>query len=265
MLQNSVGAYRLSKEEMHDAETLGFTSASKYLRYKLSKLKEDNHEDPELEEELRKSQEQPLKPSTEPIIPATTMETSNLNDEVYKRIRAEEELKYLKQKMSEQQGQLNGYFGEVEKRIQEELLKRDHELLKKELAQAKKELDGIERENENLEVRNKELEKQMQFLDTLREFTPQIVNGLAGRFPRQAERIANSLAGIVPESSSSLSEEDKSDLEFSKHFKSLFTDSEFREVMNLCIALSQNKNLLPLVRQFLSKVSQKNNNPQSNG
>ncbi len=254
MLQNQVGALRLSKEEQAEAERMGFESASKYLRHKLSE-KEDGKID-RLEEEVREdtSNEKEAPIMYQENINATGHGATELMSETQKRIRAEEELKYVKQKMQEQTGQLNGYLGEVDKRIQEELLKRDYHDLKEKYADAEKELAGLEKENEKLEKETRELEKQLGVLETIKEFTPQIVNGLAGWFPKQAEKIANNLAGVV--TTKSLPEDDDN-LQFAIYFKSLFTENELQDVMDLCIAISQDKNLLPMLKAYLSKIKNK--------
>lgn len=259
MISNQVGAYRLSKEELQEAETLGFSSASKYLRYKMGRQEEEAGEviQPPIEREVSFPLEEKPSFHAEPVSRTDMTSTKELMEESQKRIRAEEELKYLRSKLAEQSGQLNGYLGEVDKRIQEELLRRDYHDLKEKHSEAEKEISGLEKDNEDLETKNRELEKRMGTLETLREFTPQIVNGLAGWFPRQAEKIANNLAGVVPSSPSQLSETDQENLQFGTYFKSLFTENDLQEVMDLCISISQNRQLLVLLKQFMAKLAAK--------
>ncbi|MFN3405846.1 MAG: hypothetical protein ACK40G_17255, partial [Cytophagaceae bacterium] len=214
-------------------------------------------------------------PKPEPAVTAPDR-TNELIEETRKRAEAEARIKFLEEKLCliENKGSntLDGIPAQIADQVQRALMQRDfeqlksaHDKLEKEYEKLEKKLEEKDEELEKVEEENESLKKDLDLMAKVEKFTPAIVNGLSHKFPGQAKRIAEGLSGLfsdqisLPEAAE-LSQEDQELLNLAKQLNSLFPDrSEFQEVLDLVVAISNKKGLLPIIKEVIQRVM----NPQS--
>lgn len=247
--QRKPGSVRLTEEQYQEMERLGLDNESAYVKYKLNGaqqhlqvLRKESLEDTQTKGDLHK----------ETVATGKSMEhpspSGNLNDRLaLQRLSLENE--QLKSKLDEltqaKEQALDGIHGQVSSMLRDELLKRDFEQSKKEVTRLEKEIERLEKELEKSqdEVEEKdgeieELVKKLGLVELGKALLPGAVNGLARKYPKEMQGLAETLGELSGEemnqlSAASLNEEQQNLLNIAEYFRELFDDEQIEQVVQL--------------------------------
>lgn len=244
------GSVRLTDEQYQEMERLGMDNESAYVKYKLNGAQqhlqvlrsersvEETHADDQSFKETQAAEK-----SKDALRPE-----SNLNDRLaLQRLSLENE--QLKSKLDEltqaKEQALDGIHGQVSSMLRDELLKRDFDQSKKDVTRLEKEIERLEKELEKSqdEVEEKdgeieELVKKLGLIELGKALLPGAVNGLARRYPKEMQGLAETLGELSGEEMSqlpaaSLNEEQQNLLNIAEYFRELFDDEQFEQVVQL--------------------------------
>ena len=252
--QRKPGSVRLTDEQYQEMEHLGIDNESAYVKHKLSGaqqhlqvLRKEPLQGSHSNDRLIKGEETEKEFANHPI------QASNLNDRLaLQRLSLENE--QLKSKLDEltqaKEQALDGIHGQVSSMLQDELLKRDFEQSKKETAQLEKEIERLEKELEKseTEVEEKESEveelvKKLGIVELGKALLPGAVNGLARRYPKEMQGLAETLGELSGEEMgqlpAGLSEEKQNLLSIAEYFRELFDDEQFEQVVQMISLLGE--------------------------
>ena len=243
--QRKPGSVRLTDEQYQEMERLGIDNESAYVKHKLNGAQQHLQV---LRKEEHVEQEHQYSVQTEQL-----PQSGNMADKLaLQKLTMENE--QLRSKLDEvaqlRTEALDGIHGQVSSMLRDELLKRDYEQSKKETAQLEKEIERLEKELEKskAEVEEKESEveelvKKLGIVELGKALLPGAVNGLARRYPKEMQGLAETLGELSGEEMSQLpaglSEEKQNLLSIAEYFRELFDDEQFEQVVQMISLLGE--------------------------
>ena len=253
--QRKPGSVRLTDEQYQEMERLGIDNESAYVKHKLNGAQQhlqvlrreestwQEHQYPMKSEQLPESGNMADKSATTNVLAdKLALQKLTMENEQLRR-----KLDEIAQSRNEA---LDGINGQVSSMLRDELLKRDFEESKKETARLEKEIERLEKELEKseAEVEEKESEieelvKKLGIVELGKALLPGAVNGLARRYPKEMQGLAETLGELSGEEMSQLpaglSEEKQNLLNIAEYFRELFDDEQFEQVVQMISLLGE--------------------------
>ncbi len=266
------GSVRLTDEQYEEMEALGLENESAYVKYKL-------HGAQKHLQVLRSTDAEQTGPKQE-VSKGTTktveLPGANTLEDKLALQKLSLENDQLKQKLEEisksKEESLSGIHNQVEDLLKEELLKRDFEVLKKENATLQKEVEKLGKELEKsaelVDQKSGEIEelvKKLGLVELGKVLLPGAINGLASKYPKEMQGLANTLGSLSGEDvkqlmpAANLSEEQQNLLNIAEYFRELFDDEQFEQVIQLVSQLGEqvkeDNTMIGKVIYYLNQVS----------
>ncbi len=243
--QRKPGSVRLTDEQYEEMERLGIDNESAYVKHKLNGAQQ-HLQVLRKEEHVEQEHQYPVQSEQLP-------QSGNMADKLalQKLTMENEQLKSKLDEVAQSRTEaLDGIHGQVSSMLRDELLKRDFEQSKKETARLEKEIERLEKELEKseAEVEEKESEveelvKKLGIVELGKALLPGAVNGLARRYPKEMQGLAETLGELSGEEMSQLpaglSEEKQNLLSIAEYFRELFDDEQFEQVVQMISLLGE--------------------------